>query len=740
MLDDDGLHLAADLLPPEEDTYEVLLDDQAVDSAAAGTAASSSPAASGAASSDKNKKDDSSSSTNPPPATFSELFVFASPADRALRGVGWCAAILQGAAMPAFSLLLGDMLNIFEKTRVEADCDAGTTLTPTHPLLGTGNASTATPPDTPTAEMLGLPALGSVTGSFVDTVDDLALIFVGLAVFTSIVAWLAMVGPELAVARQALRMRSAFFRALITQDLAWFDTHRPEEMPTRLVQDVYEVTEGVGLKLSQLWTSMATFVIGLILAFIRGWQMGLLSFALLPIIGVVMAIAVRVMTSSQTVAQTSYAKAGAVAEEVFSSIRTVHVYQATVREARRYAANLGPALRAGTRKGSVLGVATGSIWLAMWLSYALAFWFGTWLIQQGVRATLEDRPFNGGDVITCFFAIIMAAFSLGGALPNVGNIASARGAAAKTLQVLRTTPTIGHLERPFALTLPPTPPAVSCVKAGALELNDVTFRYPARPETAILDGTTLRIDPGQTVALVGKTGCGKSTILGMLLRWYDPHSGTVLVDGLDVRSVPVRALRAGMAVVSQEPVLFATSIRQNLTFGLERAVSDAELREALEMANAAGFVYKLPKGLETFCGEGGGQLSGGQKQRIAIARALLRRPRILLLDEATSALDSASETAVQQALDTIIMGESTDPSQKNRGKLSVIMIAHRLSTVRNADTIVVLDSGRVVEAGPFVELRERPGGRFRAMWEASGAARGPDASARSPGDLETIDI
>ncbi|XP_075697538.1 ATP-dependent translocase ABCB1-like isoform X2 [Rhinoderma darwinii] len=314
-------------------------------------------------------------------------------------------------------------------------------------------------------------------------------------------------------------------------------------------------------------------------------------------------------------------------------------------------------------------------------AYALAFWYGT-------KLTVDDpENYSIGKVLIVFFSVLIGTFSLGQAAPNIESIANARGAAYEVYKVINKDRPIdsssheGH--KPDKLT-------------GHIEFKNIHFSYPSRPDIQILKGLTLTVGTGKTIALVGSSGCGKSTTIQLLQRFYDPLIGEVTVDGHDVRTLNVKWLRENIGVVSQEPILFGTTIRENIRYGREDVTED-EIIQATKEANAFDFISKLPDGLDTMVGERGAQLSGGQKQRIAIARALVRNPKILLLDEATSALDTQSERVVQEALDKARAGRTT------------IVIAHRLSTIRTADVIAGLHNGVVVEQGSHDDLMNMKG-------------------------------
>uniref|UniRef100_A0A8C6V217 ATP binding cassette subfamily B member 1 n=1 Tax=Neogobius melanostomus TaxID=47308 RepID=A0A8C6V217_9GOBI len=488
----------------------------------------------------------------------------------------------------------------------------------------------------------------------------------------------------IAAGRQVKRIRKLFFHAIMQQEIGWFDVNETGELNTRLTDDVYKIQEGIGDKVGLLLQAMSTFVASFIIGFIQGWKLTLVILSVSPVLGIAAGLfgkvsLLSVLTTFTSKEQTAYAKAGAVAEEVLSAIRTVFAFNGQDKEIKRYKVNLEDAKNMGIKKAISANIAMGFTFLIIYLSYALAFWYGSTLV-------LSDE-YTIGSVLTVFFVVIMGAFALGQTSPNITAFASARGAAHKVYSIIDRVPTINsYSEEGFK------PDNIK----GNIEFKNIHFCYPSRPDVKVLNNMSLSVKNGQTIALVGSSGCGKSTTIQLLQRFYDPLEGSICVDDHDIRSLNIRYLREMIGVVSQEPVLFATTISENIRYG-RTDVTLQEIEQAAKEANAYDFIMNLPDRFETLVGDRGTQMSGGQKQRIAIARALVRNPKILLLDEATSALDAESETIVQAALDKVRMGRTT------------IVVAHRLSTIRNADVIAGFQSGEIVELGSHDKLMETQG-------------------------------
>ncbi|XP_032690180.1 multidrug resistance protein homolog 49 isoform X2 [Odontomachus brunneus] len=501
-----------------------------------------------------------------------------------------------------------------------------------------------------------------------------------ISVIQFILAIFAIDLLNLAASRQIARVRKMFLRAVLRQDMTWYDTNTSTNFASRITEDLDKMKDGMGEKLCIFIYLVSSFSTSIIISFVYGWKLTLVVLSCAPIIVIATAVVAKVQSSLSALELAAYGQAGSVAEEVLGAIRTVVAFNGEQKEVERYAEKLVPAERTGIRRGMWSGVGGGVMWLIIYLSYALAFWYGLQLILNDREK--EDKEYTPAVLVIVFFGVLSGAQNMGLTSPHLEAFAVARGSAAAIFQVLDRVPTIDSLSGEGK--------KLQSVH-GEIEFKNVEFRYPARKDVEVLRELNLRINRGETVALVGGSGCGKSTCLQLIQRLYDPLGGQVLLDGIDVSELNVQWLRSHIGVVGQEPVLFDTTIRENIRYGND-SVTEEEMIKAAKEANAHDFISKLPEGYDSPVGERGSQLSGGQKQRIAIARALVRRPAILLLDEATSALDLHSEATVQRALDAASKGRTT------------IIVTHRLSTITNADRIVFIKDGMVVEEGTHEEL------------------------------------
>uniref|UniRef100_A0A663MQY4 ABC-type xenobiotic transporter n=1 Tax=Athene cunicularia TaxID=194338 RepID=A0A663MQY4_ATHCN len=510
-----------------------------------------------------------------------------------------------------------------------------------------------------------------------------AYYYVGIGCAVLILSTIQVWTFLIAATRQTSRIRQKFFFAVLHQEMAWFDTTQIGMLNTRLTDDINTIHEGIGDKICIFVQFFATFLAGIIIGFIYGWKLTLVILSVSPLLAASANIwfSIFQLLASLTAKELSaYAKAGAVAEEILTAIRTVVAFNGQQKALAKYDANLEIAKSVGVKKSITTNTSLGVSEFLIFGTYALAFWYGT-------KLTAEEESYDIGRVLIVFFSVFVGTFSLGQAAPNLESVANARGAAYEVYRIIKKKRLIDSSSnegyKPDKLI-------------GEIEFRNIHFSYPSRPDVKILKGLNLKVQTGKTIALVGASGCGKSTTVQLLQRFYDPVQGEVSAYGWDIRTLNVKWLRENIGIVSQEPVLFATTIAENIRYGRED-ISDAEIEQAAKEANAFDFISRLPDKFNTMVGERGAQLSGGQKQRIAIARALARNPKILLLDEATSALDTQSESIVQAALDKARTGRTT------------IVIAHRLSTIRTADTIAGFEKGIVVEQGTHSELMLQKG-------------------------------
>ncbi|KAM9807166.1 ATP-dependent translocase ABCB1-like [Syngnathus typhle] len=521
--------------------------------------------------------------------------------------------------------------------------------------------------------------LVSTNNTLQEDMGSFSVYFMITGFLVLVAAYMQVAFFTLAAVRQVKRIRKCFFHSIMRQDIGWFDVNETASLNTRLVDDIYKIQEGIGDRIGMLIQSLSTFIASLIVGLSIGWKLAMVILGICPLLGLAAAIFSKVVTSFTAKEQAAYAKAGAVAEEVLSAIRTVFAFSGQQREIQRYRRNLEEAKNMGIKKAISSNTAMGFTFMMIFLSYALAFWYGSMLVR--------NKEYTTGTILTVLFALILGAIALGQTSPNLQSFSSARGAAHHVYSIIDNKPNIdSYSESGFK------PDSIQ----GNIEFKNIHFNYPSRPEVKVLNNMSLSVTSGQTMALVGSSGCGKSTTVQLLQRFYDPQEGSVYIDGHDIRSLNIRYLREMIGVVSQEPVLFATTIAENIRYG-RTDVTQQEIERAAKEANAYDFIMNFPDKFDTLVGDRGTQMSGGQKQRIAIARALVRNPKILLLDEATSALDVESETIVQAALDKARLGRTT------------IIVAHRLSTIRNADIIAGFQNGAVVELGTHSQLMEKHG-------------------------------
>ena len=479
------------------------------------------------------------------------------------------------------------------------------------------------------------------------------------------VSWLGerVVGDiRVAVQQNLLRLAPRFF-----------EENRPGEIASRMTADTAIIEQIVGTTVSVALRNIFIGVGGVTLLFGLAPSLTIWLLAGIPVVVLPIVFLGRRLEKASRSSQDNVASVGTIISEALAAIKIVQAFGQENREGVRFSDAVERTFVAAKKRIRLRAFLTALVMALIFGGITLLVWEGTDQVKEGV--------ISSG---TLFAVVLYGALVAGsfGALTEVyGDLVRASGAASRLAELLNEVPEIA----------PPANPVVMPPARGQLEFQHVRFRYPTRPEVAALDDFSLKISPGETVAVVGPSGAGKSTLFQLAERFYDPEIGTVRIDGVVLTSADPAEFRQRISLVPQDTVLFAASARDNLRYGQWDASDDA-IWAAAEKANAAGFLRELPEGLETYLGEGGARLSGGQRQRLAIARALLRDSPILLLDEATSALDAESEKLVQDALERLMVGRTT------------IVIAHRLATVRSADRIIVMDQGRIVEEGDHATL------------------------------------
>jgi ATP-binding cassette subfamily B protein len=469
-------------------------------------------------------------------------------------------------------------------------------------------------------------------------------------------------------------LRSAVYQRVIRMDPAFFEVTKTGEVLSRLTTDTTLIQSLSGIGLSILLRNTVSFFGSLVLLLLTSLKLALIIFALIPTVLLPMLIFGRRVRRLSRDSQDRVADTSGLAGETLNAIQTVQAFTLEELHGRRFDSAVEDSFDTAIRRTRVRA------WLIA-LAILTTFSAVTLVLWLGARAVLEGTM-TGGDLAKFLSYAIFMGSAVASLSEMWGELQRAAGAMERTVELLHSRPSI---------KVPTNPVAMNPVARGQISFDHLTFSYPSRRETRALSDFHLEVAPGENVAFVGPSGAGKSTVFQLLLRFYDPDSGRILIDGADIALADPQAVRARVGLVPQETVIFGTSARENIRYGRPGA-SDAEIEAAAQAAAADEFISRLPEGYDTFLGERGARLSGGQKQRIAIARAILKNPPILLLDEATSSLDSQSERLVQDALEKLMRNRTT------------LVIAHRLATAVNSDRIVVIDRGRIVGVGRHEQL------------------------------------
>lgn len=587
-----------------------------------------------------------------------QFFRYASTNDALLMAFGIFCALVNGAGLPLFSVFFGELIDSF-----------------------------------------------GTSANLLDDVGKVALVFFLIGIVTALAGWAQISCWKYTALKQSMRIREEYLKAILRKDMTWFDTRKVTEISAQMDSDIKLIQEGMSEKFSNIFQFLTMFFVGIIVGFTLGWQLTLVIFSVVPLLALGGLLLVSFLSNSSTQGQKAYSKASAVASEVIHAMPTVASFTSELREISRYNRFIKEAENIGARKSILSGVMLGYTQFIMFCAYGLALWYGAKLIRDGTVNSATGERFSGGDVVAIFFSVIIGSFALGQAAPNVPAVVSGRAAAFRVYRIIDGEDSLQSNAASVDIESQADSASQQSMGKeekqggrrpellkGTIELKNIEFAYPSRPDVKIFSDLSLKIEKGQTVALVGESGSGKSTIVGLLLRFYEPSSGNISLDGIELSEFDVSWLREQIGVVSQQPILFSGTIAENIRIGKPEA-TDEEVFAAAKLANAHEFIDDMPKKYNTLV-SGSSQLSGGQKQRIAIARAIIRKPKILLLDEATAALDNQSEKVVQEALDNVI------------GNHTTLVIAHRLSTIRNADKICVFEKGNLVEEGTHAELME----------------------------------
>ena len=531
-------------------------------------------------------------------------------------------------------------------------------------------------------------------GDMVDTAEEamladidriaifLLIVFIFQAIFSFFRIYLFVNVTEHVLAD----LRKDTYNKLIRLPMSYFSQNRVGEMNSRIATDINMLSDTFTTVVAEFLRQSMLIVGGIAFLAYTSVELTLVMLGIVPLVAVFAVVFGRIIRRISKETQDRIAQSNTIVEETLAGITNVKSFANEMYESVRYAKSTESIIEKALQGARARGFFASFIIFCLFGSIVGVIWYGARLVNQDLMTF--------GSLIQFVLYSVFVGASIGGIAEMYAQIQKAIGAAERILEIMDEVP------EPYEAAKPTTVSAIS----GSLKFENVQFKYPSRPDISVLNGVSFDAKQGETIALVGPSGSGKSTIASLVLRFYDPDSGSITIDGINTKDLGLEFLRNQMAIVPQDVILFGGTIRENIEYGKPGA-SLEEIEEAAKKANAHIFVDGFPEKYETVVGERGIQLSGGQRQRIAIARAVLKDPRILILDEATSSLDSESERLVQEALDKLMVGRTS------------LVIAHRLSTIRKADRILVLDNGSITENGRHEELLTKEGGLYKGLLE-----------------------